>query len=36
MFYSSVTYALVKVPWGLALLTGVLGLGALIYQLTEK
>jgi hypothetical protein len=36
MFYSSVTYALGKVPWGLALLAGVLGLGALIYQLTER
>jgi amino acid transporter len=36
MFYSSVIYALAKVPWGLALLLGVLGLGALIFQLTER
>jgi amino acid transporter len=36
MFYSSVTYALAKVPWGLALLAGVLLVGAIIYQLTER
>jgi APA family basic amino acid/polyamine antiporter len=36
MFYSSVTYALAKVPWGLILLAGVLCIGAMIYQLTER
>jgi amino acid transporter len=36
MFYSSVTYALAKVPWGLVLLAGVLCIGAMIYQLTER
>ena len=36
MFYSSVTYALGKVPWGLALLSGVLLMGVLIFQLTER
>ncbi len=36
MFYSSVTYALAKVPWGLALLAGVLFIGAIIFQLTER
>jgi basic amino acid/polyamine antiporter, APA family len=36
MLYSSVTYALAKVPWGLILLSGVLFIGACIYILTEK
>jgi len=36
MLYSSVLYALAKVPWGLALLSGVLLIGAIIYQLTER
>ncbi len=36
MLFSSVSYALAKVPWGLALLSGVLLIGALIYRLTER
>ena len=36
MFYSSVTYALVKVTWGFALLSGVILIGAFIYLFTEK
>ncbi len=36
MLYSSVTYALAKVPWGLVLLSGVLLIGAFIYLFTEK
>jgi APA family basic amino acid/polyamine antiporter len=36
MFYSSVSYALTKVPWGLALLFGVLLLGTVIYRFTER
>ncbi len=36
MLYSSATYALVKVPWGLILLLGVLLSGALLYYLTEQ
>jgi APA family basic amino acid/polyamine antiporter len=36
MFYSSVAYALAKVPWGLALLSGVLLVGAVIYWFMER
>ena len=37
MLYSSVTYALAKVPWGLVLLSGVMLTGALIYcYVTER
>jgi len=35
MFYSSATYALAKVPWGLLVLLGVLLSGGLLYHLTE-
>ena len=36
MLYSSVTYAVVKVPWGLLLLSGVILIGVFIYSYTEK
>jgi basic amino acid/polyamine antiporter, APA family len=36
MLYSSVNYALVKVPWGLVLLSGIILIGAFIFLFTEK
>lgn len=36
MLYSSARYALIKVPWGLFLLAGVLLSGILLYYLTER
>jgi amino acid transporter len=35
MLFSSISYALSRVPWGLLLLVGVLLAGALIYRVTE-
>lgn len=35
MLYSSVTYALARVPWGLLLLAGLMCIGGIIYRLTE-
>ncbi len=35
MLFSSITYALAQVPWGLLLLLGVLLIGAVIYAITE-
>ncbi len=36
MLYSSVTYALGKVPWGLVLISGVVLIGGFIYLLTDQ
>ena len=36
MLYSSVTYAMAKVPWALPLIAGVVLMGAVIYVLTER
>jgi basic amino acid/polyamine antiporter, APA family len=36
MLYSSLTYAVAKVPWGLLLLSGVILIGIFIYWFTEK
>ncbi len=36
MLFSSITYAMAQVPWGLLLLLGVLLIGAIIYVITER
>jgi APA family basic amino acid/polyamine antiporter len=36
MLFSSITYALAQVPWGLLLLLGVILIGAIIYVITEQ